>query len=234
MDPMAEKYYSISPYAYRANNPVNATDPSGELVIFINGMHSGKGGSSDYWNGFDTQVMNHLKDWNKKYIDGAVGGSSSVVSNGMYYSMPHFPSKYRMNKGYERGLEDVAELISSLKKDETIKIITHSMGSAYAKGYVTALLEYFEKNNLSTDLIEFEADFAPFQPTSQEAVKGIETYQFSHNKDRVAGKSKIKGAEYMDTSSDKKQDHGIKTFMDQIKNLPTGKYKVENGQIVPM
>ena len=29
MDPMCEKYYNISPYAYCGNNPVNAVDPSG-------------------------------------------------------------------------------------------------------------------------------------------------------------------------------------------------------------
>ena len=30
MDPMAEKYYSVSPYAYCNNNPANAIDPTGE------------------------------------------------------------------------------------------------------------------------------------------------------------------------------------------------------------
>ena len=29
-DPLAEKYYNISPYAYCANNPVNFVDPVGE------------------------------------------------------------------------------------------------------------------------------------------------------------------------------------------------------------
>jgi len=29
IDPLAEKYYSISPYAYCANNPVNMIDPNG-------------------------------------------------------------------------------------------------------------------------------------------------------------------------------------------------------------
>ena len=31
-DPMAEKYYGISPYAYCAGNPVNLVDPEGKKV----------------------------------------------------------------------------------------------------------------------------------------------------------------------------------------------------------
>ena len=34
MDPMAEKYYSISPYAYCAGNPVNLVDPDGNNPIY--------------------------------------------------------------------------------------------------------------------------------------------------------------------------------------------------------
>ena len=34
MDPLCEKYYYISPYAYCAGNPVKYTDPSGELFGF--------------------------------------------------------------------------------------------------------------------------------------------------------------------------------------------------------
>lgn len=33
MDPMAEKYYSVSPYAFCSNNPVNFVDPDGMVVI---------------------------------------------------------------------------------------------------------------------------------------------------------------------------------------------------------
>ena len=36
MDPLAEKYYSISPYAYCAGNPVNAIDINGDSITVLN------------------------------------------------------------------------------------------------------------------------------------------------------------------------------------------------------
>ena len=42
MDPMAEKYYSISPYAYCANNPMRFVDPTGEDIWdFLGGIGRG-------------------------------------------------------------------------------------------------------------------------------------------------------------------------------------------------
>ena len=38
MDPLAEKYYSISPYAYCANNPCNYSDPFGFSYYMVNGV----------------------------------------------------------------------------------------------------------------------------------------------------------------------------------------------------
>ena len=35
IDPMAEKYYSISPYAYCAGNPINLVDPEGREIWII-------------------------------------------------------------------------------------------------------------------------------------------------------------------------------------------------------
>jgi hypothetical protein len=57
VDPLAEKYYGISPYAYVLNNPINYIDPDGEIPIlsgligFFRGLGSGglKGGFQTAW-----------------------------------------------------------------------------------------------------------------------------------------------------------------------------------------
>jgi hypothetical protein len=240
MDPLAEKYYNTSPYAQCLNNPVNAVDRDGRLVIFINGMHNGSGGKSKYWErenyliGFDNAVMLHLNDFNAKYIDGSVGGRKNVTNN--------ISAIYRHTAGYNQGWDDLDGILKQTLDDngnikETIKIITHSMGAAYAKGYVLAIIQRMKVNGYSDEfikqLIEFEADFAPYQPDKQEANPNVKTYQFSHSKDWVAGKDKMEGTEYMNTSSDANQTHWIEDFMNQVKNLPAGNYRVVNGQIVP-
>jgi hypothetical protein len=218
------------------NNPVNAVDSDGRLVIFINGMHfDGSGGTEDYWNknggGFATAVMNYLNDHSTPiYKDGSVGGWSNI-----HYNRSAF---YRMSQGYTQGLFDAVNILKRISDSngnikETIKIITHSMGAAYAKGYLKALLQYLKEMGISTDIIEFEADFAPYQPDKQKANSQVDTYQFSHKKDWIAGKDKMEGAEYMNTSSDTNQTHWIEDFMNQVQNLPAGNYWVVNGQIVP-
>lgn len=34
IDPLAEKYYNVSPYAYCGNNPINAIDSDGRIIVF--------------------------------------------------------------------------------------------------------------------------------------------------------------------------------------------------------
>ena len=41
MDPLSEKYYHISPYAYCGNNPVNAIDEDGNVITYLN-QHTGQ------------------------------------------------------------------------------------------------------------------------------------------------------------------------------------------------
>ena len=240
IDPMTEKYYSVSPYAYCSSNPVNAIDYQGKLVIFINGLHNGfEGADPDYWKmknhspNFDQAVMDHFKDWNSRYYDGSLGGIFSLSYN-MQIST-------RFDFGYIAGLRDVKDIISKLARDskgniiETIKIISHSMGGAYAKGFLKAVMEYIQKHPEECNGINLaEYDFAPYQPGSQTAIEGVDTYQYSHKKDNIAGNTPIRGAKQMDTYSDEKRRHSLEDFFDYIKTLPEGSYKIEDGKIVKL
>jgi hypothetical protein len=54
VDPLAEKYPAYFPYCYEMNNPINAIDPDGRLVIFVNGMWGTGtgaigGGTAKHW-----------------------------------------------------------------------------------------------------------------------------------------------------------------------------------------
>lgn len=185
---------------------------------------------------FDVAVMNHLGDHKAMYRDGSIGGTG-----GLLWGASTDPTM-RYMKGNQQGYADAAAIIASLARDkngnivESIKIISHSMGGAYAKGYALAILNYAMKNKIEGVNIAFEADFAPFQPGSQKAIDkdGMgPTFQYGHDDDMVAGNDPMSGATRKDTKKDKDQSHSIYSFMSQIATLPTGTYKVIDGKIVP-
>ena len=239
IDPHAENYYSWSPYAYCKNNPLNTIDPDGRLVVFINGNTWKKAelGSIKYWGGaggFSDKVMDQLHDHNFKYIDVSLGGYAPFNQKAM-------SSMNRTLAGYDQGVEDAPSILAQITDKngnvtETIKIIAHSMGGAFAKGYVMAILEYAHKMGITTPVIAFEADFASYQSDQQIAVSDPlmgPTLQYSHKDDYIAGNKPEQGAEQEDTSKDKNQTHHISDFIQQIQTLPEGKYKIVDGQIVP-
>ena len=247
-DPIREKYPNISSYCYVTNNPVNAYDPDGKLVIFINGFYvtPTEGGDKSYWRSyknwhfsfsvypvryrrekiyeFDIDVMNHLKDTKAKYVDGSLGGAIGILGKNMSTA-----AEVRRQNGEIIGLIDAPAIIANLNRDkdgnitEHIKVITHSMGSAYAKGYISSILKYADDNGIKGVIIDFEADFAPYNTQNQKAISHPNmgpTYQFSHSQDKVAGNKQITGAKMMDTSSDANQAHSIGSFVPQIQNIP--------------
>ena len=136
-DPMQEKYPWVSSYCYALSNPINSIDPNGKLVIFINGMHIGDGGKADYWEGLNEMIMNILKDNHQRYYDGSLGGAKNTISHGILTG--NLNPLERMKEGLKIGYKDAKYIFSSLKQGETIKVFTHSMGGAYAKGFITGL-----------------------------------------------------------------------------------------------
>jgi RHS repeat-associated protein len=74
MDPLAEKYYSVSPYVYCAGNPVKYLDPSGGRLVDANGnlMYTQIGGWTKYATEDVKRIGNDMmrtetgnKQWNK-------------------------------------------------------------------------------------------------------------------------------------------------------------------------
>jgi RHS repeat-associated protein len=60
MDPLAEKYYNISPYAWCGNNPVNVIDPDGREAWEVNNKWD-----DDYINKFSSFVSNQTNQYVK-------------------------------------------------------------------------------------------------------------------------------------------------------------------------
>ncbi len=206
IDPMTEKYPWLSPYVYAMNNPINAIDTDGRLVLFVNGMHSGDGGSPEYWEGTDNRIMNIVNDHNSMYFDGSIGGTSSILSQHSNLS-----ESRRFVAGYSEGQKVASEIFHNLLDDETIKIVTHSMGGAYGKGLAAALIMY--NNSLPSDKkrnrpIEFELDLAPYQPEKQTAISGVQTYVIQHKYDLIANTGDLSDATKQHTT----RDHWLHKF----------------------
>ncbi|WDO13614.1 DUF6443 domain-containing protein [Flavobacterium sp. WW92] len=253
MDNLSELYFDKSSYVYALNTPVQAIDPDGNVVIFINGQHTGDGGKSDYWrhstveekyypsaygymrsvqtvsHQFDSEVMSQLGDRNALYKDGAMGGFNNTLWE-TNQSRINLSSANRIQGGYDQGKKDAKSIIANLARDkttgeivETIKIITHSMGGSYGKGYVKALKEYIKtlpKEQQAQVKITLVADFDPFQAGSLKADKDIFTQQFTH-----LGNLAEQKQEGVDDYYEEKGDHSITTFFSSISNLQEGTYK---------
>jgi RHS repeat-associated protein len=86
MDPLCEKYYGISPYAYCAGNPVNLVDPDGSKIVFVNGK-IGFGSpppGEQYWGGVNSSFVQgateYYQDFNTYFTSVDYGKFSSAYA----------------------------------------------------------------------------------------------------------------------------------------------------------
>ncbi|MDB5004939.1 MAG: hypothetical protein JWQ34_3164 [Mucilaginibacter sp.] len=266
IDPKAELYFNWSPYNYALNTPTNAIDPNGHLVIFIAGQNSGNGASHQYWsdkNGaFDWEVQWHFNDLKPaKYYDGADGGWLNTATSlfdqfatGGLNGHGNLFSSDRYEAGKKQGGIDAEAIITSLNKSggvitESLKIVSHSMGGAYAKGFIHAIVQWaINHPDQSNGLKISEFDFDPLQGAELRAIEGVHTEQYTHNAkkhgvhdpmNRIAdgkqqGLNNDQGKKDRNsyTEDPLKTDHSIMTFINNINQLEEGTYVFQDGEWV--
>jgi len=85
VDPLAEKYFSVSPYVYCKNNPVNYIDPNGEFSTHFGAwlhkfLHGGGGGGGG---GGKIEQNNFKQHFYTKDLKGEAGVAAVYGSNGV-------------------------------------------------------------------------------------------------------------------------------------------------------
>jgi len=232
VDPLADIYSSLSPYTYVANNPLNAIDPDGRLIIFINGMHGGSGGRPKYWEGQDEIAINYYNDHNNIYLDGSIGGTGGFPGN--------MSPRLRKSVGRIDGRVNSSMIFSSLAPGEKIRVITHSMGGAYSRGFMESLMKYAREtlkwsDERIDDTFVYELDIAMFNSGSRGVKSNMKnTFQAGHDSDGIAGNedmwvgpgTTVRRLNTKVTLNDGKniQDHSITAFdmqdlIDQIEKI---------------
>lgn len=120
MDPLADIYISISPYIYAANTPINAYDPDGKKVIYVNGYFSrilnlaGLAPGSPkkaYWDYFSGQFIQ-----SSRQFMGAANYELNEFIDGSTYFGGDQSGEDRFNSGVQYAIENYKDLIFGMKK----------------------------------------------------------------------------------------------------------------------
>lgn len=171
VDPLSAEYPFASPYNFALNTPIQAKDPDGKIVIFVNGMWgfgtgASDGGTAKHWGewwvygyedrkGYHQGALDVIGDYNARFYDGSsdwtgkVGGTSRISWN--------LDASNRYKSGYIQGKKDAADIVNSLERGadgqiiESIKFVTSSMGAAYSRGMSKAIVDYVADQNKSID-----------------------------------------------------------------------------------
>lgn len=110
VDPMSDKYPSISPYAYCAWNPVKLVDPDGrEVVILVSGKANNLGSlSHELFHAYQDDkgrtphtIYNELEAY---VFSGVIYGASLGIWKGTYTSYSTNPGNYKASESLLKDL----------------------------------------------------------------------------------------------------------------------------------
>ena len=205
------KHQFSSLYIGMGNNPANAVDPDGQLIIFVNGFYLPFGSSgASYWN-FANKIEDALGDHNALFAD----GNSGLIPFGRYVD------------GYMWAKQNIDVIYAEYVKTGTLEIVSHSMGDAYSLG----IKDYVETYGMNVNL---HVAIAPFQ--SKSLNWGVtKTFLFQNLHDNVAGTDLEKGTNILQKIGN--GNHFLNTFqwilpiLANAPGLPTGYVTVGQGHV---
>lgn len=188
IDPLSKDYPGISPYAFVANNPVNAIDPDGRKILFVNGYYqdnwlgrniigASKGGKEYWGDRFSSAAQVFFNDFSKIRNSNFIDGSSSWGGD--------MSGQDRYEAGMAYAKANLKVLTEGMVQEETFKMVTHSEGSAYGAGVTQYLLDQGYKVETVIHLSADEGDefSTPASPS---------TFQLGYDGDWVTGNKMIK------------------------------------------
>ena len=184
MDPMAEKYYNISPYAYCNNNPVNYTDLDGRDIILFNVTHRNSSGNprgtkgqvSSTTNASLTDQMN-TKEGRAFFAQfakaGDVVGGYTFTEDGKYSSTNLFVYDYSWEKETGNIIPSGTDGSISISEDKvTLKLSSYGKNKNEIGEIVTHETQLH--GNKAGDMIE-ERTTAPTTIEDHKALKYKDT-----------------------------------------------------------
>jgi RHS repeat-associated protein len=230
-DPLAEKYYAWSPYSYGLDKPISNVDVGGQFV-FKDAAHRTQLTLllQNISRVLDNQnIMSNLQKFSglsAKTIreQFQINSGPEIVEREMYGNYHGFTPRQLHGKVIQLATLDISTLENSIKDRRNLS----EYNTALALVLLTILHEYTHSGDLQVNGIQSDAD----QPLDNCLGSQFEKQTFGVLSKSVEDINKYFSQNEKDKKEDKEQEKNRNDFMNIIKSLPIGNYKVVNGQIV--
>ena len=138
MDPMADKYYSISPYAYCGNNPVKYIDPTGKWI-------------ESAWDVFSlvTEAKSFVDNVKAGNVGAAIIDGVGVIADAVAVAVPLVPGGVGASIKGVRAVDNIVDAVNNGKKATTV-----TENAAKGKAFEKQVGESLGNNKASQVIIE--------------------------------------------------------------------------------
>lgn len=165
IDPLAEKYYSWSPYAYVMNNPLKYIDPDGKIIIPVHGTWSDK----STWKNLD-KISSATE---RAFGDSNLGKAIDWAGDN---------TKTARSEGALTLIESIKSQREGLDASEPVTLVDHSHGGNVAIEAINLMTEMEEFNGVEINLMTINTpvrDDYQLSEKASEKVKHMNVYDTS-------------------------------------------------------